>query len=93
MVQIYIVSCVARCNVLQCVAVCCRVLQCVTCSSLQNYSFSYFFLYASHLRAVLKCVMCVVVYCSVLQWVAVYCNVLQCVTVRCSALQCVAVVP
>jgi len=63
--------------VLQCVAVCCSVLQCdddgedvewrqLCCSALQ----------------------CVTLCCSVLQCVAVCCSVLQCVAVCCSVLQC-----
>jgi len=36
-------------------------------------------------------VLCVAVWCSVLQRVAVLCRLLQCVAVCCSVLQCVAV--
>jgi len=82
--------------VLQCVAVCCSVLQCVAvCCSV--------------CCSVLQCVLqCVAVYCGVLQCVVVTslkeaairrvylccnmcCSVLQCVAVCCSVLQCVAV--
>ena len=65
-------------RVLQCVAVCCSVLQCV----------------AVLLQCVAVCysvLQCVAVRCSVLQCVAVCYSVLQCVAVCCSVLQCVAV--
>ena len=65
-----LLQCVAVCcSMLQYVAVCCSVLQCVAvrCSVLQ----------------------CVAMCCSVLQCVAVCCSVLQCVAVCCSVLQCV----
>jgi len=70
--------------VLQCVALCCTLLQCVAVRveyvgrTLRTYVYIY----------VLQCV---AVCCSVLQCVAVCCSVLQFVAVRCSALQCVAV--
>jgi len=65
-----LLQCVAVCcRVLQCVAVCCGVLQCVVgalCIFLNR-----------------SC-------CSVLQSIAVCCSVLQCVAVCCRVLQCVA---
>ena len=85
---------------LQCVAVCCSVLQCVTKQStttrhtrpVTNLKSS-----VTHQKSVLQCVavwcsvlQCVAVCCSVLQCVVVYCNVLQCVAVCCSVLQSVA---
>jgi len=54
--------------VLQCVAVCCSVLQCVDC-----HNFHHVFTGVPDL--------CVAVCCSVLQCVAVCCSVLQCVAV------------
>ena len=83
------------CSVLQCVAalqfvlVCCSVLQC-DANVLQS---TWFCKTTQHLLkcvAVLQCVQCVAVCCSVLQCVAVCCSVLQCVAVCCSVLQCVA---
>jgi len=65
--------------VLQCVAVCCSVLQCAD-SVFVSLAFSVSLV---HQR--------VAVCCSVLQCVAVCCSVLQCVAVCCSELQCVAV--
>ena len=65
-------QCVAVCCiVLQRVAACCRVLQCIAvcCSVLQ----------------------CIAVCCSVLQCVVVCCSVLQCVAACCSVLQCAVV--
>ena len=65
---------------LQCVAVCCSVLQCsmlqyvAVCCSVEQL-------------AVLQCV---AVCCSVLQCVAAFCSVLQYVPLHCSVLQCVA---
>jgi len=69
-----------RCRVLQCVSVCCSVLQCA-----QHRS-----------RSLLMCrdmcvLQCVAVCYSVLQCVTVCYSVLQCVAVCCSVLQCVAV--
>ena len=71
----------SHCSVLQCVAVCHIMLQCVTvcCSVLQCVAVCY---------SVLQCV---TVCCSVLQCVAACYIVLQCVTVCCSVSQCNAV--
>jgi len=63
--------------VLQCVVLCCSVLQIVCCSVLQCVA------------ACCGVLQCVAVCCSVLQCVAVYCIVLQCVAVCCRS--CVAV--
>jgi len=86
-------QCVAVCcRVLQCVAVCCSVLQCLAvCSVLQCDA-------ADDSNGVdVKCVVVcssmvqyIAVCCSVLQYVAVCCSALQCVAVCCSVLQCVA---
>jgi len=91
---------------LQCVAVCCSVLQ---CASLLIFLHTLFHISLCYYRppttspsitrtslwqcvAVCCCVLqCVVVCCSVLQCVAVCCSVLQCVAVCHSVLQCVAV--
>jgi len=62
------VECMYLLSVLQCVAVCCSVLQCVAVECM-------------YLLSVLQCV---AVCCSVLQCVAVCCSVLQCVAVCCS---------
>jgi len=88
-----------HCSVLQCVAVCCSVLQRVTDGGVR----------LCHMcaRTLLHCsvLQCVAVCCSVLQFVAVCCSVLQRVTdggvrvchmcartlLHCSVLQCVAV--
>jgi len=85
-------------SVLQCVAVCCIVLQ--------SYSEVVFSVCCSVLQCVASVLQCVAVCCnvlqcvavvqwrgifSVLQCVAVCCSVLQCVAVCCSVLQCVAV--
>ena len=74
------------CSVLQCVGVCCSVLQ-RTCQHAIDDAGIF-----GWLRA-LQCaiVECVAVCCSVLQCVTVCCRVLQCVAVRCSVLQRVAV--
>ena len=69
---------------LQCVAVCCSVLQRAFCSVLSRVLPQTRQLHISVLQ-------CVVVRCSVLQFVAVCCNVLQYVVVGYSVLQCVAV--
>ena len=67
-----------RCSGLQCVAVCCRVLQCVD----RRFS-KLWWLGTGVLILMLQCVavcwQCVAVCCSVLQCVAVCCSVLQCV--------------
>ena len=61
---------------MQCVAVCCSVLQCVAVRMKRN---------CPKIKAPVFDAVC----CSVLQWVAVGCRVLQCVAVCCSVLQCV----
>ena len=70
-------NCLSAVCVLQRVAVCCSMLQCVAG-------------YLHVARELLVCGMCVTVCCSVLQHVAVCCSTSQCVAVRCSALQYVA---
>ena len=59
-------------GVLQCVAVCCSVLQCVA---------GYMTCYTSCLVVCCSMLQCVAVCCSVLQCAAAYCSVLQCVAV------------
>jgi len=73
--------------VLQRVAACCSVLQCVAvcCSSTYSRERELTF---GECCSVLQCV---AVCCSVLQCVAVCCSVLQCAAVCCSVLQCAAV--
>jgi len=70
-------------SVLQRVAVCCSMLQCV---ELVIHDDTH---YAFYIAFCVSCSMlqCVAVCCSVLQCVAVCCSALQCVAVRCSALQ------
>ena len=77
---------------LQCVAVCCSVLQCiiyvggskvvreeqVSCSVLQ------------HVAVFCSVVQCGAVWCSVVQCVALCCTVLHCAALCCTVLQCVA---
>ena len=58
---------------MQCVAVCCSVLQCAQLISV----------------CLAVCRQFIAVCCSVLQCVAMCCSVLQCVAVCCSVLQCV----
>ena len=68
----------------ECVAVCCSVLQCVA------VCYHYYLLVGSALRSralpspslqnTVQCVECVAVCCNVLQCVAVCCSVLHCVT-------------
>jgi len=81
--------------VLQCVVVCCSVLQCVAVCYIQCVAVCCSARYASDWRAChCVAVCCSVLHsvcCSVLQCVAVWCSVLQCVAVCCSVLQCVAV--
>ena len=67
-----------QCTVLQCVAVCCRLMHCgavghTPCQGDLQME-----------------VVHTVVWCSVLQCVAAYCSVLRCVAVCCNMLQCVA---
>ena len=68
---------------LQCVAVCCSVLQCVA-ESRKDFGP----LLSRPARRLLSVLQCAAVCCSVLQCVAVCCSVLQCVAVCCSVLQC-----
>ena len=82
-----------HCIVLQCVAVCCGVLQCVCVRSIHVWErvvniFQYIWYEGIGDLGELRCI--VVVVCSVLQCVAVCCSVLQCVAVCCSVQQCVA---
>ena len=74
-------------SVLQCVAVCCSVLQWHDPISPTPYTTQQ----RQLLPSLLKYSGCVAVHCSVLRCIAVCCGALQCVAVRCSALQCVAV--
>ena len=79
-------------RVLQCVAVCCSVLQlsqcvAVCCSVLIQDGLSLIFQQCVASGSDSSVAVC----CSVLQCVAVCCSVLQCVAVRCSVVQCVAV--
>ena len=92
-------------HLVDCVAVCCSVLQCVAVYRWPLFVCHHKWLGLSHwvecvavccnmLQCVAVCCMVlqgVKVRCSVLQCVAVSCSVLQCVSMRCSALQCVAV--
>ena len=71
------------CSLLQRVAVCDSVLQCVAVNYMDRGMVNGVL---PHLGEQLQ-----VVCCSVLQCVAVCCSVLQCVAVCCSVLQCVAV--
>jgi len=73
--------------VLQCVAVCCSVLQCVATSEFIETRDACV-LAMEYVAGVLQCV---AVCCSVLQCVVVCCSALQCGAVCCSALQCVTV--
>ena len=73
---------------LQCVAVCYSVLQCVAVDACLQLA------QVLHLLPLLQCAAAatpVAVSCSVLQCAAVCCSVLQCVASYCSVLQCVAV--
>ena len=78
---------------MQCVAVCCNVLQCACCS-ISWGGIHDCMVNAEDKGEVIFVMQCVAVCCSVLQCqqcVAVCCSVLQCVAVCCSVLQCVAV--
>ena len=75
---------------LQRVAVCSSVLQCVA-ECVAVYCSVYQESFASLTSVCCSVLQCVVVCCSVLQCVAVCCSVLQCVAVCCSMLQYVAV--
>jgi len=83
--------------VLQCVAVCCRVMHCVTMFRCQKSR--YVAVYCSVLQCIAVCcrvLQCVLQYIhvenkSVLQSAAVWCNVLQCVATYCNVLQWVVV--
>jgi len=68
---------------LQCVAVCCGVLQCVAHNESQVNE-------SCECSNPFICTVCVAVCCSALQCAAVGCSALQCVAVRCSVSQCVA---
>jgi len=70
--------------VLQCVAVCCSVLQCVAASSQSDVCEVLIDLMVSHVIEA----KCVAVCCSVLQCVAVCCSVLQCVAVSSKGVSC-----
>jgi len=85
---------------LQCIAVCCSVLQRVAVyrSPLIAWSIPkatpFAAVYCSvlqYLAVLSNALQCVAVCCSVLQCVAVCCSVLQCVAMCCSVLQCIAV--
>ena len=93
-------------SVLQCVAVCCSVLQCVVVPVGGNSHVAWVAVFCSVLQCVAVCcrvlqcvvvpvggnshVACVAVCCRVLQCVTVCCRVLQSVAVCCSVLQCLA---
>jgi len=72
-----------RCSVLQRVAACCSLVQCVK-KSIESEGLD-----EEDCRKRRCMLQCVAVCCSVLQCVAVCCSVLQCAAVCCSALQCV----
>jgi len=77
--------------VLQCVAVCCSVLQCVAMGKVPTRS-NIALLKVVELRHNGECArQCVAVWCGVLQCVTVFCSVLQYDAGCCSVLQCVAV--
>ena len=81
-------------DLLQCVALCCSVLQRVTtCYSLSLCASGYCtVLWGVQICCrVMQCASVCCSVCSVLQCVAVCCSVLQCVAVCCTMLQCVAV--
>jgi len=86
---------------LQCVAMCCTVLQCalrtpdesIVCHN-DELLLQYTVLCCSESQCVAMCcsvLQCVAVCCTVLHCVALCCSVLQCIAVCCSVLQCVAV--
>ena len=82
------------CSMLQRVAVCCGVLQCVTLDATTETSLWRCSVCCSMLQCVAACcgvLWCVAVIYRVLQCVAVCCSVLQLVTAYCSELQRVAV--
>jgi len=70
--------------VLQCVAVCCSVLQCVAVHEVMQHRHHNAYCIECHTHWTHIC-------CSVLQCVVVCCSVLQCVAVRHIVLQCAAV--
>ena len=77
-------------GVLQCVAVCCSVLQ----TKIAACRWCHWLVCCSVLQCVAVCcsvLRCVAVWCSVVQCVAVCCNVLHYVAVCCSVVQCGAV--
>jgi len=77
---------------LQCVAVCCSVLQyvAVCCVAVCDKRTKFHLRFITERSLIRYSVLqCVAVCCSVLQCVAVCCSVLQCVAVCCSMLQCV----
>ena len=79
---------------LQCVAVCCSVSQCVQCVVTTFVATDSADVVTTLQVCVALCcsaLLCVAVCCNVLQCVALCCSVLQCVAVCCSVLQCVAV--
>ena len=82
----------SRCRVVQCVAVCCSVLQLNTAVIERGRARALMGTNTSVFDDGVWCsvVQCVAVCCSVLQCVAVCYNVLQCVVVHGSALQCIA---
>jgi len=90
-----------RSHLLQCVAVCCSVLQQLQCSTMRmrltlRNMFSWLSITSEYVCCVNQGICCSVVQrvaacCSALQCAAVRCSALQCAAVRCSAVQCVAV--
>jgi len=72
------------CSVLQCVAVCCSKKIVAAQRKLSRY------MYSCNQCAQISMLQCAALRCSVLQCAAVYSSVLQCVAECCSVLQCVA---
>ena len=73
---------------LQCVAVCCRLLKCVAVRcSVSLYDLIHNYIMVLDGEVIEKSI---AVYRSALQCAAVCCSVLQCVAVCCSVLQCAA---
>jgi len=83
----------SSCSVLQCVAVCCSVLQYKSktqCCNVRRYA-ALVAAWCSVMQRDAVVLQCDAVCCSVFQCVAVCCSVLQCVVVCCSVLKCVEV--
>ena len=81
---------------LQCVAVCCSVMQCALQCIAVHYSASQCHHNVPHIIMIVRqecgsVLQCIAVCCSVLQCVLGHYSALQCITVHYSALQCIAV--